>query len=91
MPSLLEDLAKAKEVYLVKANEISLDPVSFNSVLHACARLSQVAEAERTMRSMAKMRAMPTQVSYNAVINAHCQAGTIECLPISAVTGFDSC
>lgn len=61
----------------VKVLEGSVDVVSFNIVIHACARLSKNIEADRLLRRL-QVVATPTQVSYNTVISAHCQAARSE-------------
>ena len=45
-----KDLAKGMQ-YLAKSKELGLDVVSFNCMLHACARLSQATQAEGIFKS----------------------------------------
>ena len=68
-----QDLQKAKEYLGRLQSAIGPDIVSFNCILHACARLSQVAEAERTLRSL-KQSLQPNLISFNAMISVHCKA-----------------
>ena len=59
----------------MKFLERSVDVVSFNIVIHACARLSKNTDADRLLRRL-QVVATPTKVSYNTIISAHCQASS---------------
>lgn len=59
---------------MAKSKELGLDVISFNCMLHACARLSQATQAEGIFKSIEGCQLEPTQVTYNAVISSKSQA-----------------
>jgi len=74
-----KETARVMEVYQdMQASRVVLDQVTFNCLIHACARVGDMEQCSQFFREMCTQGVVPDLVTYSTIIKGYCVQGDLE-------------